>query len=117
MAKIDFQIPCAPKKRGAPIEYKTKSGNVVFFKINGEKIKFVLQQPDGSSEATELTHYASGMVFGRLNPLKIERMMTGGHLVRTSNRRAAEILISRAIANMGAEKVLAALKAAPVLNP
>jgi hypothetical protein len=117
MPKIEFQVPCLAKKRGAPIEYKTRSGNVAFFKIAGERIKFVLQQPEGSKEATELTHYASGMVFGRLNPLKIERMMAGGHHVRTSDRRAAEILILRAISNMGAEKVLATLKAAPVVNP
>ena len=58
------------------------------FSDRREKIKFVLQA-DNEGDATELTHYASGMVFGRLNPVKISRMVANGHHCRTSDRRAA----------------------------
>jgi hypothetical protein len=113
MAKVEFKIPCKGK-RGA-IEYKTKSGNVAFFDVAGEKIKFVLQA-DSEGEATELTHYASGFVFGRLNPVKVQHVVSRGSYCQLSDRSAAEILIARAIDRNGADKVLATLKAAPVIN-
>jgi hypothetical protein len=114
MAKVEFKIPCKGK-RGA-IEYKTKSGNIAFFDVAGEKIKFVLQA-DSEGEATELTHYASGFVFGRLNPVKVQHLVSrGSYSGQLSDRGAAEILIGRAIDRIGADKVLATLKAAPVIN-
>ena len=120
MAKIEFQVPCMPrdkrgKRKGNGIEYKTKSGYVAFFEIGGEKIKFVLQA-DREGEATELTHYASGFVFGRLNPVKVEYMVARGSYYKLTDRGAAAMLIDRAIARMGVDKVLETLKAAPVIN-
>jgi hypothetical protein len=102
------------KRQG--IEYKTRRGNVAFFDIAGEKIKFVLQA-DNEGEATELTHYASGFVFGRLNPVKVEYMVSRGtYSGQLTDRSAAEILIARAVDKLGADKVLATLKAAPTIN-
>lgn len=116
MAKVEFKVPCmVGKGKRAGVEQKTKSGKVAFFDVAGERVKFVLQA-DSDGDATELTHYASGFVFGRLNPVKVSHMVARGSYVTLSDRGAAEILIASAIARMGGEKVLATLKAAPVIN-
>lgn len=116
MAKIEFQIPrMVGKGKRATVEHVTKRGAVAFFDVAGQRVKFVLQA-DNEGDATELTHYASGFVFGRLNPVKVSHMVAYGSYVKLSDRGAAEILIARAVASMGGEKVLATLNAAPVIN-
>lgn len=85
-------------------------GRVAILPIGKTKVKFFLH--DGI-----LSHFASGFRFGGLNDIKIRNMCVRGHHARMTDRQAALALIDRTIERIGgADKVLAAIAAAPVIN-
>lgn len=118
MAVISYNVPCAPKRRikgKPPVEFTEQRGAVAYFNIGETRVKFVLQH-DRAGKPDSLVHFASGMVFGRLNGPKLEHAVARGCYTYLNDRGAAETLIARAVANMGAAGVLEKLSAVPVIN-
>lgn len=115
---VTFKVP-SKKPRGRKTIHLERTGKVAWFQIGNRRVKFVLQMPHmiGAKEAEALTHYASGMIFGRLNDAKIRHMCASGHNAILTDRQAAEKLLTEKIALLGADKILAALDAADVINP
>jgi hypothetical protein len=116
MAVVTFNVPCKiPRKRKDNVKVETKTGRVAYFDIAGQRIKFVLQHGHDAKPDC-LVHYASGFVFGRFNEVKLGEMLRYGHNHRIDDRRAAELLIARAVAAKGADFVLNVIAQAPVIN-
>jgi hypothetical protein len=79
-------------------------------------VRFVLQLDKVSGKPFALTHFASGAIIGRLDPVKVEYMCRRGHNARLSDRAAAELLLARIVDNLGAAAVLEKFASVPVLN-
>lgn len=115
MSQVTINIPCRNKPRGRKVIQQTASGSVAFFQIGERKVKFILQHGhDGKPQS--LVHFASGMIFGRLNEPKLSHALRYGTYTSLNDRGAAETLIARAVAAKGAEFVLGVMDAAPVIN-
>lgn len=115
MATITINIPCQASRRSKKVVTEQASGAVAFFNIGDQRVKFILQH-DLSGKPAALVHFASGMVFGRLNGPKLAHAVSRGTYTSLSDRGAAETLIARAVANLGAVGVLEKLASVPVLN-
>lgn len=112
---ITYRVPCFPPKpkRGAPpaIVYEERSGKVVLAPLDGRTVKFVLQ--DEPVFGPKLVHYASGMVVGALNPIKVRYWRSSYSM---SDRAAALILLSDIAARVGEKTMADKINAAPVIN-
>lgn len=118
MADITFKVPAQHPKSKKAMELERK-GRVAWLQIGDRKVKFVLQQSAAAvnaGEAAYLTHYASGLIFGNLNEVKVRYMLAKGHHAKLNDRDAAEELITERVAAFGADEVLKRLDAAPVIN-
>jgi hypothetical protein len=109
---ITYKVPTAIRATGET-RLEERSGKVAWLKVGETRVKFVLQGGEGNT----LVHFASGMVVGYLNPIKVEHMCRAGHNARMMSRKAAEVVIARAVARLGAQGLLAKLAAVPVINP
>ncbi|SHG89112.1 hypothetical protein [Bradyrhizobium erythrophlei] len=115
MPTITFKVP-GKRPRGHKITLSERTGRVAWLTIGDRKVKFVLQQSRLGKEADTLTHYASGMVFGRLNDVKVRYMVAKGHHAKLTDREAAEMLVATKIDQIGAAKVLEVLDASETIN-
>ncbi|WP_166297124.1 hypothetical protein [Bradyrhizobium sp. 2S1] len=122
MTTITFKVP-GTKPRGRKVHHYERSGKVAWLTIGERKVKFVLQGDhravagaNPKADAVYLTHHASGMIFGKINDLKIRHMCAAGHNAILTDREAAEKLIAEKLALLGPEKILAVLDAAEVIN-
>ncbi|HEY2531893.1 MAG TPA: hypothetical protein VGJ20_28860 [Xanthobacteraceae bacterium] len=106
--KITFKVPTSTGLT------EDRTGTVAWIKVGNRKIKFVLQN-EGIGAVT-LTHFASGYRFGSLNEARVEWMAIRGPYDPINNHGAAAFLIGKKIAEKGADKVLAVIDAAPVIN-
>lgn len=102
------------------IDYKTREQTVV--ERRGVRVKlyvgnyqetFVLQFRADCDDVECLTHYASGMKFGDLAPIKLRHARSYSIM---TDREAAKELIADIVAKRGADNVLEIMKRAPVLN-
>ena len=93
----------------------TVRGLPAYFTIGGRRIRFMLQY-DSDNKIRHLTHFASGMKFGSLNTAEVELTCNLSPYHRFSKRRLAQFLIDKAVARLGADKVLASIDAAKVIN-
>ena len=111
MAKLTtIAIPCEGDTR-------EMTGTVAILPIGKRKVRFLIERrEDGSVGA--LTHYASGYAFARnLNRFAVSFLVQHGtYARRPSPRELAEAAIADAVFALGADKVLATIDAAPVLN-
>ncbi|WP_439398588.1 hypothetical protein ACRQ5Q_14780 [Bradyrhizobium sp. PMVTL-01] len=121
MADVTYKIPAQHPKSKKMMEQE-RTGRVAYFTIGERRVKFVLQfpnvhpsQPD-ARKPEALVHFASGMVFGRINEAKVRCMAARGIHGVPNDRDAAEMLVAEAVARMGADEVLKRLDAAPALN-
>jgi hypothetical protein len=120
MTTITFLVP-TQNRRSKKTHNVERTGRVAWLRIGDRKVKFVLQQSHSAvnandKEAILLTHYASGLIFGRLNEAKIRYMTSRGPYCIPNDRDAAELLIAEKVAAFGAEEVLKRLDAAPTIN-
>lgn len=93
-----------------PVEVE---GEVMHLPVDAKVVSFFVHEYGGS---TVLTHYASGMRVGKLNPIKLLHSVRWGTGAQMSDREAAKRLIARAIDRNGVERVHAVFNAAPVIN-
>lgn len=112
MAKLTtITVPCEKRKT------RKMTGTVAILPIGTRKVRFLIERrEDGSVGA--LTHYASGFAFARsLNRFAVSFLVQHGtYARRPSPRELAEAAIADAVHALGADKVLATIDAAPVLN-
>lgn len=114
---ITFNVPVRRRVRPRKFAHETatRNGRVVWLNVGPHRVKFVLQL-NNEGEPAELVHYASGQIFGSLNGPKLLHAVHRGTYTRLSDRAAAESLIARKVASMGADAIMNVLNAAPVLN-
>ena len=91
---------------------KTASGLVAFLMVGSEKHKFVLQDT-GYFKTPQLTHFASGLTFGKLEYAILQSVISGRKI---SVRQAAKIKIAQMIKKVGIDRVLVTLSSAQVIN-
>ena len=117
MAQIEFLIPVFLKKDGVKLketELQKVRGQVAFYQIGGQKIKFVIQDlPLGK---IQLTHYASGNIMVRTNVIGAMRIrhMHGGKTV--TYREAIRLCLGELEKRIGLSKMLTVMAAAPIIN-
>jgi hypothetical protein len=112
MAKlISFNVPVQDRKTKA-ITMEQKQGYVALLYVGNYQQKFVLQTND-IGEVKTLTHWASGMRVGDLDPIKVRYWTSYS---RMTDREAANHLLVDACVRIGTDKVLATMNAAPVIN-
>jgi hypothetical protein len=112
MAKlISFNVPVQDRKTKA-ITSEQKQGYVALLYVGNYQKKFVLQC-DANGEVRTLTHWASGMRVGDLDPIKVRYWSSYSTL---SDRDAAKMLLADVVAKIGADKACATMEAAPVIN-
>lgn len=116
MAKlITYKAPALDKK--GKLVHIEKQGYVAFLNVGHHREKFVLQIGGIDNEPEFLVHYATGQKMpGSLNDLKIRNMFARGSASRLNNRDAAQQLIHQAVDRNGVDKVMAVIKAAPIVN-
>ena len=111
MAKLTtITVPCEGEKR-------EMTGTVAILPIGARKVRFLIERREDGSVGS-LTHYASGYAFHRnLRALAVSFLIQHGtYARRPSPRELAEAAIADAVFSIGADKVLATIDAAPVLN-
>ena len=81
--------------------------------VGDVKVRFFVTEYRG---LTSLTHRSSGMKVCDLNDHKLRRFVGDGH-THLNDREAAKEMLSRIIAQYGAEEVRKRFNAAPVINP
>ena len=111
MAKLKtIAIPCEGDTR-------EMTGTVAIFPIGKRKVRFLIERKEDGSVGA-LTHYASGYAFHRnLQSLAVSFLVQHSVYHRQpSPRELAEAAIADAVYAIGADKVLAKIYAAPVLN-
>jgi len=111
--RVTFKIPAHEGKGKAQRRVEIDAtGQLFSLSVGGVKIRCVLQD-NGA-----LAHWASGFVISQsgVQAVKLECMARLSSYTRTSDRRAAEIALSRIVDRIGAEKVLAAMEAQTVIN-
>ena len=93
------------------------TGTVAILPIGGRKVRFLIERKEDGSVGA-LTHYASGYAFTRnLNRFAVSFLVQHSVYHRQpSPRELAEAAIADAVFSIGADKVLATIDAAPVLN-
>ena len=112
MAKLTtIAIPCEKRKT------RKMSGTVAILPIGTRKVRFLIERREDGSVGS-LTHYASGYAFHRnLRALAVSFLVQHSVYHRQpSPRELAEAAIADAVFSIGADKVLATIDAAPVLN-
>jgi hypothetical protein len=104
-------IPCEKNKT------RKLTGTVAILPIGTRKVRFLIERRDDGSLGS-LTHYASGFAFARsLNRFAVSFLVQHGtYARRPSPRELAEAAIADAVHALGADKVLAIIDAAPVIN-
>lgn len=111
MTTITYKVPVALKGK---IGFEERTGTVAVMQIGPRRIRCAIQD-DGA-----LAHVASGNIIvnaTRINAAHLSHFMSGGNYgPKLSARRAAEIALANIINQVGHEKVLAVIDAAPVLN-
>lgn len=116
---ITFKAPATDKGKIVTVE---KRGYVCLLYVGNYQEKFVLQVCDMiqgravQARVEFLTHYASGMKIGNLNPVKIRDMCSRGSYSRMTDRDAAKQLLADLVAAHGADTIRAKFKAATVYN-
>ena len=111
MAKLTtITVPCEGEAR-------EMTGTVAILPIGRRKVRFLIERREDGSVGS-LTHYASGYAFTRsLNRFAVSFLVRHGtYARRPSPRELAEAAIADAVYAIGADKVLATIDAAPVLN-
>ncbi len=107
------------KTIAVPFEGETRemTGTVAVLPICGRKVRFLIERRDDGSLGS-LTHYASGFAFTRdLNRYAVSFLVQHSVYHRQpSPRELAEAAIVDAVYAIGADKVLATIDAAPVIN-
>jgi len=117
MSKIvAFNVPVKSlRARNRTVMIDQRRGRACVITIGDRAVRFMLQYgPNG--KACTLAHFASGYRFGSLDDARVRAMCALGHHARLTDRQAAESLVARVVAKLGAAEVLAKLDAAPVLN-
>ena len=104
-------IPCEKNKT------RKLTGTVAILPIGDRKVRFLIERKEDGSLGS-LTHYASGFAFARsLNHFAVSFLVQHGTYARQpSPRELAEAAIADAVFALGADKVLATIDAAPILN-
>jgi hypothetical protein len=106
---VTFNIPrtngTAAQARGIPI----------LLMVGERKIKFIFQRDD-EGHPRWLTHHASGYKFGSLDDAICEIICTLSPYHKFTHKQLAEFLVNKIVTRLGADKVLAKLDAAPVIN-
>ncbi len=116
MAKlVTFKTPALDKAKGKII-HEERSGYVVHLYVGQCQDKFVLQKARHTDEVECLTHYASGMKVGDLNPIRIRHMCSYGTSHRPTDRSVAQELLNDLVAAHGFERVRSRMRAATVIN-
>ena len=112
MSEVTYKVPVALKK--GKIAYEDRTGTVAVMQIGPRRIRCAIQ------ENGALAHIASGNLIvnaQRIANVHLSHLMRhGSYASKLSARRAAEIGLAEIINNVGHEKVLAVIDAAPVLN-
>jgi hypothetical protein len=111
MAKLTtITVPCEGDTR-------KMAGTVAIFPIGKRKVRFLIERREDGSFGS-LTHYASGYAFHRnLRTLAVSFLVQHSVYHRQpSPRELAEAAIADAVFSIGADKVLAIIDAAPVIN-
>jgi hypothetical protein len=102
-----------------PCEGETRemAGTVAILPIGDRKVRFLIERKEDGSLGS-LTHYASGFAFTRdLNRYAVSFLVQHSVYHRQpSPRELAEAAIADAVHSLGADKVLAIIDAAPVIN-
>jgi hypothetical protein len=102
-----------------PCEGTTReiTGTVAVLPVGERKVRFLIERREDGSLGS-LTHYASGYAFHRnLNRFAVSFLVQHSVYHRQpSPRELAEAAIADAVFAIGAEKVLATIDAAPMLN-
>lgn len=108
--KIEYQVPT---KDGT----QTRVGVPMLATIGGKRVKLVLQMDDGA-HASCLVHYASGYVLSRgIQDAKVRHFVrVGTYGKKMTDREAAKAVLASLIEKNGADRVLAVMTSAPVLN-
>jgi type IV secretory pathway component VirB8 len=116
MANVTYKTPGLDKK-SRKIVYTEKRGDVAFMQIGERRVKCVLQRDDKES-APALVHYASGWVIVSRDAIHNYHLMQYVNArVSLTWRHVAELVLANTIDQVGADKVLAKMDAAPVINP
>lgn len=112
MAEVTYKIPV--REKNGKISYEERTGTVAVMQIGPRRIRCAIQ------ENGALAHVASGNVI--VSPQRISNAKLS-HYVRVGTygkqltaRGAAEVALAEIINQVGHEKVLAVIDAAPVLN-
>lgn len=116
MAKlITFKAPVSDKGK---ISYVDMQGYVCRLPVGDTEVKFVLQVGGLDGKPEYLTHYASGWKLpGSLNEVRVAALVRWGtSSARLTDREAARRLLAGHVDRLGAEAIMAKLKAAPVIN-
>lgn len=116
MAKLVTYKAPALDQNGKIVEIE-KQGYTAFLYVGPHREKFMLQVGGIDNDAEFVVHFATGQKMpGSLNDEKIRNMMAHGHASRLNTRAAAQQLVNRAVDRAGVDKVMAVIRAAPVLN-
>jgi hypothetical protein len=111
MTTITYKVPVALKGK---IGFEERTGTVAVMQIGPRRIRCAIQ------ENGALAHVASGNLIvnaNRISAVHVGNLMgRGSYAPKLSARRAAEIALANIINQVGHEKVLAVIDAAPVIN-
>ena len=95
----------------------TVSGSVALLKVGDKRVRFVIQDEiEGVSRNVKLVHFASGMVVTPSNTILAIKLHNIKHGITINNREAAQESLDRLVKRLGADKVLAKIEAAEVIN-
>jgi hypothetical protein len=107
------------KTIAVPFEGETRemTGTVAILPIGERKVRFLIERTEDGSLGS-LTHYASGYAFARsLHSFAVSHFVRHSpYARRPSPRELAEAAIADAVHKLGADKVLAIIDTAPVIN-
>lgn len=109
---VEIKAPAMDRKTGIQTTV-TKSGTVARLYVGQYQRKFLLQH-DETGTPESLVDYASGQIVGNLKGVGIAGLLRNGRTMTA--REKAERLLKDLTAKHGADKLLAVMKAAPVLN-